>query len=68
VIALGDDAPRVVIAGDLSLGGMRLDSGARLVPGQTVRLALHVHAGEVPLVVQAAVVRATPTARARQSL
>lgn len=58
VIALGDGAPRVLIGRDLSLGGMRIESGTRLVPGQTVRLALHVRAGEVPLVVEAEVVRA----------
>jgi hypothetical protein len=57
VIALADGAPRVVIGRDLSLGGMRIEAGAPLEPGQRVRLALHVRAGEVPLVVQAEVVR-----------
>jgi hypothetical protein len=36
---------------------MRVEAGAPLAPGQCVRLALHVRAGEVPLVVQAEVVR-----------
>lgn len=61
VIALGEGAPRVLIGRDLSLGGMRIDSGPHLDPGQSVRLALHVRAGEVPLVVQALVVRADAT-------
>jgi hypothetical protein len=58
VISVGDGAPRVLIGRDLSLGGMRIESGAPLVPGQRVRVALHVRAGDVPLVVQAQVVRA----------
>jgi hypothetical protein len=58
VIALGDDAPRVLICRDLSLGGLRVESGVPLAPGQRLRLALHVRAGEVPLVVEAEVVRA----------
>lgn len=57
VIALADGAPRVVIGRDLSLGGMRIEAGAPLTPGEHVRLALHVRAGDVPLVVQAEVVR-----------
>ena len=57
IIAVGDDAPRVLIGRDLSLGGMRVEAGAPLAPGQRLRLALHVRAGEIPLVVEAEVVR-----------
>ncbi len=57
VIALGEDAPRVLIGRDLSLGGLRVEPGVPLAPGQRLRLALHVRAGEVPLVVEAEVVR-----------
>jgi len=57
VIALGDGPPRVLIGRDLSLGGMRIESGEPLAPGEKVRVALHVGAGAVPLVVDAEVVR-----------
>jgi hypothetical protein len=59
VIALADDdAPHVLIGRDLSLGGMSVEPGIALAAGQRLKLALHVRAGEVPLVVQAEVVRA----------
>jgi hypothetical protein len=57
VIAMGDEAPRVLIGRDLSLGGMRVEAGAVLEPGQRLKLALHVRAGEIPLVVEAEVLR-----------
>jgi hypothetical protein len=57
VIALGPDAPRVLIGRDLSLGGMAVEAGVPLAPGERLKLALHVRAGEVPLVVDAEVVR-----------
>ena len=47
----------MLIGRDLSLGGMAVEAGAPLAPGQRLRLALHVRAGEVPLVVEAEVVR-----------
>jgi hypothetical protein len=55
---VGDAAPRVLIGRDLSLGGMRVEAGSALEPGQRLKLALHVRAGEIPLVVEAEVVRA----------
>jgi hypothetical protein len=58
VIALHEDAPRVLIGRDLSLGGMSVELGAPLAAGQHLKLALHVRAGEIPLVVEAEVVRA----------
>jgi len=57
VIAVGDQAPRVLIGRDLSLGGMRVETHAPLAPGERLRLALHVRPGEIPLVVEAEVVR-----------
>jgi hypothetical protein len=57
IVALQDDAPRVLIGRDLSLGGMSIERGAPLDAGQRLRLALHVRAGEIPLVVDAEVVR-----------
>jgi hypothetical protein len=57
VIAVGEQAPRVLIGRDLSLGGMRVEGGALLAPGERLRLALHVRPGEIPLVVEAEVVR-----------
>jgi hypothetical protein len=60
LIALGDDAPRVLIGRDLSLGGLCVEPGVPLVAGQRLRLALYGRAGEVPLVVDAQVVRVEP--------
>ena len=57
VIALGSEAPRVLIGRDLSLGGMAVEAGVSLAAGQLLKLALHVRAGEVPLVLDARVVR-----------
>jgi hypothetical protein len=57
VVALGDQAARVLIGRDLSTGGMRVDRAPHLEPGQTLQLAIHVSAGETPLVVNAEIVR-----------
>ena len=57
VVALGDQAARVLIGRDLSVGGMRVDRAADLEPGQVLHLAVHVSAGETPLVVCAEIVR-----------
>jgi hypothetical protein len=60
VIALGEDASRVLVGRDLSLGGLCVEPGVPLAPGQRLRLALYGRAGEVPLVVDAQVVRVEP--------
>ncbi len=57
VVALGEQAARVLIGRDLSVGGMRVDRAANLEPGQLLQLAIHVSAGETPLVVRAEIVR-----------
>ncbi len=57
VVALGEQAARVLIGRDLSVGGMRVDRAPNLAPGQVLQLAIHVTAGETPLVVRAEVVR-----------
>ena len=57
VIALGEEAARVLIARDLSLGGLRVERGVPLQVGERVRLALHGGDDGLPLVVAAVVVR-----------
>ena len=56
-VALGEQAARVLIGRDLSVGGMRVDRAPNLEPGQILQLAIHVTAGETPLVVRAEIVR-----------
>jgi hypothetical protein len=53
VVALGDEAARVLIGRDLSVGGMRVEATDGIVVGQRFRIALHVAPGQTPLVVQA---------------
>jgi hypothetical protein len=57
VVALGEEAARVLIGRDLSPGGMRVDPTPRLRIGQRFRLALHVSPGDAPLVVPGEVER-----------
>jgi PilZ domain len=57
VVALGEQAARVLIGRDLSVGGMRVDRAPNLQPGQVLQLAIHVTAGETPLVVRAEILR-----------
>jgi hypothetical protein len=57
VIALGDEATRVLMGRDISLGGMRVDPNPLLSVGDALRLAIHVRGLEVPLVVNAEVHR-----------
>ena len=57
VVALGEEATRVLVGRDLSVGGMRVDRAPNLRPGQTLQLAIHVTAGETPLVVRAQIMR-----------
>ncbi|HXK23050.1 MAG TPA: PilZ domain-containing protein [Myxococcota bacterium] len=56
-VALDEQAARVLLGRELSLGGMRVDRDALLRIGQDVRLALHVSSLEAPLVVTARVHR-----------
>lgn len=57
VIARGGDRPRVLLGRDLSLGGMRVEGQAGLWAGDRFQVALHVRPGQVPLVVEAEIVR-----------
>jgi hypothetical protein len=57
VIALCADGARVLLGRDLSVGGMRIESGADLENGQIVSLALHGRPLTHPMVLRARVVR-----------
>jgi hypothetical protein len=57
VIALADDATRVLLGRDISLGGMRVDPTSELEQGDRFRLAIHVRARREPLVVTARAMR-----------
>jgi PilZ domain len=57
VIALFEGGARVLLGRDLSVGGMRVESGGGLEGGQIVSLALHGSSLANPLVVRARVVR-----------
>jgi hypothetical protein len=57
VVALGEQAARVLIGRDLSIGGMRVDHVGELVVGQRFQIAIHAGAGQTPLVVPAEVTR-----------
>jgi hypothetical protein len=57
VVALDEEAARVLIGRDLSVGGMRVDHAPNLAVGQRLQIAIHVAAGQTPLVVQAEIVR-----------
>jgi hypothetical protein len=57
VIARGAGRPRVLLGRDLSAGGMRVENAQGLAVGDSLQLALHSHAGEVPVVVAARVLR-----------
>ncbi|MFO0688529.1 MAG: PilZ domain-containing protein [Myxococcota bacterium] len=57
VVALDDQAARVVVGRDLSFGGMRIAPNAELAVGDVVKLALHAGCETEPLVVLAGVER-----------
>ena len=56
-VSLDDQAARVLLGREISIGGMRVDRDALLRLGQDVRLALHVASLDAPLVVTARVHR-----------
>jgi hypothetical protein len=56
-VAGGPGQPRVLLARDLSSGGMQVENAADLVKGAELQLALYSQAGEVPLVLRGRVVR-----------
>ncbi len=57
VVALDDEAARVLLGHDLSLGGMRVAPNPALRVGQQLRVALYGSPGETPLVVATEVLR-----------
>jgi hypothetical protein len=57
IIALGDEAARVLIGRDVSTGGMRIEPTPGLGVGDVLRVALHVRPDGQPLVVSARVRR-----------
>ncbi len=57
VVALGDQAPRVLLGRDISTGGMRVDANADLEVGDKLRIALHAGVRAEPVVVEAVVHR-----------
>jgi hypothetical protein len=57
VIALSDEAARVLIGRDLSVGGMRVGATPGLGVGDQLQIAIHVQKGAQPLVVSARVAR-----------
>ena len=57
IIALGDEAARVLIGRDVSTGGMRIEPTPGLGVGDMLRLALHVRPDGQPLVISARVRR-----------
>jgi hypothetical protein len=57
VIALSEEATRVLMGRDISYGGMRVNPNPLLKVSSNVRLAIHVNGREIPLVVMARVHR-----------
>lgn len=57
IIALGDEAARVLIGRDISLGGMRIESHPEVDVDDELRVGLHVGGREQPIVVNVRVVR-----------
>jgi hypothetical protein len=57
IVALGDEAARVLIGRDLSTGGMRIEPTPGLGVGDILRVALHVTSDGQPLVVSARIRR-----------
>jgi hypothetical protein len=57
IVALGDEAARVLIGRDLSVGGMRIDATPGLSMGDRLKVAVHVRPDGQPLVVSAEITR-----------
>ena len=57
IVALSDEAARVLIGRDLSVGGMRIDSTPGLAMGDRLKVAVHVRPNGQPLVVSAEIAR-----------
>jgi hypothetical protein len=57
IVALGDEAARVLIGRDLSVGGMRIDPAPEFATGDRLKVAVHVRPDGQPLVVSAEIAR-----------
>jgi hypothetical protein len=57
VVLLGDEASRVLVGRDISVGGMQVDPQSGLAPGMEMDLAIYGAAREEPFIVHARVVR-----------
>ena len=57
MVALDDEADRVLMGRDISIGGMRVNPSPHLIVGQNIKLAMHLTQGTTPLVVSARVHR-----------
>lgn len=57
VVAVDDEATRVLLCRDISVGGMRVQPNETLVPGDEVKIAVHVRLRAEPLIVSARVTR-----------
>ena len=57
IVALSDEAARVLIGRDLSVGGMRIDPTPGLTTGDRLKVAVHVRPDGQPLVVSAEIAR-----------
>jgi hypothetical protein len=57
IVALGDEAARVLIGRDLSIGGMRIDPTPEFSMGDRLKVAVHVRPDGQPLVVSAEIAR-----------
>lgn len=57
VVALGEEATRVLMGRDISIGGMRIDPNPSLAVGMVLQLAVHAGSRPAPLVLHAQVSR-----------
>lgn len=57
VVTVDDEATRVLLCRDISIGGMRVEPNDSLVPGDDLLVALHIRSRSEPLVVNARVSR-----------
>jgi hypothetical protein len=57
IVALGDQATRVLLGRDISTGGMRVDSTSALSVDESLQIALHSSGRNEPVIVQARVLR-----------
>ena len=57
VVTLDDEATRVLLCRDISVGGMRVEPNDSLVPGDDLLVAVHIGARSEPMVVNARVTR-----------